>query len=176
MCSRTGDSSPSSAPFGQIGDQLLREIKRVAALRGDDAGPADPPCRFLGLQRPDFRRALAHGRGRDQRIGIGGHMVDQRSDEARRRQQRIALEIDDQVRLVQLRQRLGAALGAVAAFRRGHDDADAEGRAGIGDPLVIGRDEDAGDAGHAPRRLDAALDQRLGRAVAPFSSTSGLPG
>ena len=90
------------------------------------------------------------------------HARDQRLDEARRGQQRIALEVDHQIRLVKLRQRFGATLGPVAAFGRGHDHADAETGAGVSDPLIVGDDEHAAHPGHPPRRLDAALDQGLG--------------
>ena len=71
---------------------------------------------------------------------------------------------------------LGAALGAVAALRRGHDHADTDAAAGVGDPIVVGHDEHAGYATDPPCRLDAALDERLGVPPAPFSSTSGFPG
>ena len=70
--------------------------------------------------------------------------------------------------LVKLRQRFGAALGAVAAFGRSHDHADLRRCAGLGNPLVVGHDENARDALHPPRRLDAALDERLGRAARAF--------
>ena len=105
------------------------------------------------------------------------HARDQRLDEAGRRQQRIALEVDHQVGLVQLRQRFGAALGAVAAFGRGHDHADAEAGA---QASAIRSSSVTTNTPETPRTRRAASTLRwisgLATPLAPFSSTSGFPG
>src|SRR5258708_7145705 len=75
---------------------------------------------------------------------------------------------------MQLAKRLGAAFGAVAAFRRGHDHADAELRACVSDAIVIGGHEHARDSRHSAGRFDAALDQRLGYAAYSFQLNQRL--
>ena len=142
----------------------------------DDRRPADPPCGLLRLKGADLvAREPQRGR-RDERLGVLLHARDQRLDERGRGQQRVPLEVDDQVEIVQLPDRLGAPLGSVAALRRGHDHPDAVASAGIGDALVVGGHEHPGDAGHAPRRVDAAQDQRLARALCSFQLDQRLPG
>src|SRR3954462_9112627 len=63
---------------------------------------------------------------------------------------------------MELGKRFGAALGAVAAFGRGHDHADAKTAARIGNPLVVGYDEHSRNPGHPSRCFDATLNQRFG--------------
>ena len=101
----------------QMRNQPLREIERASAIVGDDAGAADAPCGLLGLEHAHFRAAQPHRRRRDLRFAVFTHVGDQRFDEMRGRQQGVALEIDDQIDVAELPERLGAALGAVAAVR-----------------------------------------------------------
>ena len=129
-----------------------------------------PPTRpaASSLRSACTSRSQTHRRRRDQRFRIAFHLLDQGFDEARRRKQCVALEIDHKVRLMELSKRFGTTLGAVAAFGRGHDHADPRWGAGLRNPLIVGGDEHARNAAHSARCLDASLDQGLGKPARAF--------
>ena len=103
-------------------------------------------------------------------------MVDERRDETWRRQEGIALQVDDQVDRPEAAGGLGAALGAVAARIRGHDHRGPEAIGDSPDALIIGDDMDGLNAGHPRRRLVAALDQRLRRPAGTLQLDQWLAG
>src|SRR5687768_11090312 len=103
-------------------------------------------------------------------------MVDQRGDEAGRGEQRVTLQIDDQVDRPNLADRFGAALGAVAAGFRGHDHRGAERLGRLTDAIVVRDDVDGRHAGDARRRFVAALDQRFRRPARSLEFDQRLAG
>jgi hypothetical protein len=157
------------------GYDFLREIERAPVAREDRRGAAHAPRRAV-LAEQEERRGLEPQDGRRHLdVGARGHRRHQRLDERRRRQRRVALKVHHKVHVAQGAQRRRAALGPVAAGVRRHHDLTAEAAHRLGDPVVIGRHDHAGDPAHRLRRLPAALDQRLGP-VGPRRTTSGLPG
>ena len=86
----------------------------------------------------------------------------------RRRQRGVALQVDDDLgRAAQKRQRLGAALGAVAGGLGRHQDIGAEAARRLGDAVVIGQNEDGVDARDRAGRVPAAVDERARFAGGP---------
>ena len=106
---------PVQRALRQMRDQPLGEIERLAQRVRDHARPANAPGRFLGLKRAHFVARRRMRRRRDERVAIVLHARDQGFDEARRGQQRVALEIDDEVGVVER----GQALRRIARCRCG---------------------------------------------------------
>ena len=158
-------------------DQPLREIERVALRVGDDAGAADPPGRLLGLQRAHFVAAQAHRRRRDQRVAVVRHPRDQRLDEARRGQQRIALEVDHQVDVARAWPS-ASAQRSVPLRHSGEVMITAAPKPSAGSAMRSSSVTTWTDRRSGTRRAASMLRWISGLASppAPLSSTSGLPG
>jgi len=148
------------------GDDGLREIERAPpgiAHHGRAADDARPPfrdqCRVLRGRAAQYRR---------RELGAGAHRLDQRLDEPRRGQRRIALQVDDDARREpEDFDRLGAAFGAVAATGRGHHHLGAEPLAMGLDATIVGCDIDRVDPAHRARRAPCPLHERRLEASRP---------
>ena len=85
-------------------------------------------------------------------------MIDEGGNETGRREQRIALQVDDQVDVAERFQRLGAALGSIAAAFRRHDHRCAEAFSRRADAFVVGDDMDLIHARNPACRFETSLD------------------
>ena len=143
-------------------DHLFREIQRVARIVAHGGCAADHAVLAVLDEIPIGFAVAADDRRRHHRVRIALHLVDQRLHEPRRGERRIALQVDDQVRIQPaVRHRIGTARRAVLAVARGHDDLGPEPLGRILDPRVIGGDIDRIHAGHRTGGFPRHLDQRL---------------
>src|SRR5579863_989262 len=153
-------------PGGDIRDHPFGKIQRMTAPVGDHRGPADTARLLIADKMRICARRAAQPGGRHRRAVINRQCRHQLGNDETRSQRGVALQIDDHVEFrAQPVKRIGAALGAVAAVRRGHHHLAAELTHLFGDPLIIGSNEHRRCPGHSASRIPTALDQRLGNAA-----------
>ncbi len=144
------------------GNDFLREVEPVAVGIEDRRRAADPSGLAVGQKAGQRLPVAAQDRGRDLCGWVGFQAGDQVFDEPGRREGGIALQVHDDVEARQLGGNLGAAFGAVAGVGGSHHHLGPEAGGVIGDPVVIGGNDDAVGPAHGHCGLPAAADQGLG--------------
>ena len=144
--------TPASARRRKVGagerDDLFREVKRAVVGAKDRRRPADPSRPAVGKQTVQHRAVAAQDRGGDIGSGRRSQRSNQVLEEPGRRQRRVALQVDDDIVAPdQPVQRLGAALGAIAAVREVITTSAPKASDAAADPIIVSRDDNPVNAG-----------------------------